>query len=122
MGKALISGTIDLIKDASDNQNTIDDTKIIETIDFKTDKLGIFYDKTIMFTVGLAKMSRAEAKALVEKEGGKILGAVSKKLNYLVVGNSKPTNKKIDKAKHLNVENLDENSWYSLLNRRTSFD
>ena len=33
MGKALISGTIDLIKDASDNQNTIDDTKIIETID-----------------------------------------------------------------------------------------
>ena len=38
MGKALISGTIDLIKDASDNQNTIDDTKIIETIDFKTDK------------------------------------------------------------------------------------
>ena len=38
MGKALISGTIDLIKDASDNQNTLDDTKMIETIDFKTDK------------------------------------------------------------------------------------
>ena len=38
MGKALISGTIDLIKDAADNQNTLDDTKMIETIDFKTDK------------------------------------------------------------------------------------
>ncbi len=38
MGKALISGTIDLIKDASNNQKTLDDTKMIETIDFKTDK------------------------------------------------------------------------------------
>ena len=32
-----------------------------------------------MFTGGLSKMSRAEAKALVEKEGGKILGTTSKK-------------------------------------------
>ena len=39
-----------------------------------------------MFTGGLIKMSRAEAKALVEKEGGKILGTPSKKLDYLVVG------------------------------------
>jgi len=30
-----------------------------------------------MFTGGLSKMSRAEAKALVEKEGGKILGTAS---------------------------------------------
>jgi len=70
-----------------------------------------------MFTGGLSKMSRAEAKALVEKEGGKILGAVSKKLDYLVVGDSKPTLKKIGKVKQLNVKILDENSWYGLLNR-----
>ena len=31
--------------------------------------------------------------------GGKILGAASKKLDYLVVGDSKPTTKKVDKAK-----------------------
>ena len=36
-----------------------------------------------MFTGSLSKMSRAEAKVLVEKEGGKILGTASKKLNYL---------------------------------------
>ena len=70
-----------------------------------------------MFTGGLSKMSRAEAKSLVEKEGGKILGTLSKKLNYLVVGDSKPTLKKIDKAKQLNIKILDENSWYDLLNR-----
>ena len=70
-----------------------------------------------MFTGGLSKMSRAEAKSLVEKEGGKILGATSKKLDYLVVGNSKPTTKKVEKAKQLNIKILDENTWYGLLNR-----
>jgi DNA ligase (NAD+) len=75
-----------------------------------------------MFTGGLSKMSRAEAKALVEKEGGKILGATSKKLDYLVVGDSKPINKKVKKAKQLDIKILDENSWYGLLNRRTSIN
>ena len=70
-----------------------------------------------MFTGGLSKMSRAEAKALVEKEGGKILGIPSKKLDYLVVGDSKPTTKKVEKAKQLNIKIIDENSWYGLLNR-----
>ncbi len=91
--------------------------KELNITDFKISKSGIFYGKTIMFTGGLSKMSRAEAKALVEKEGGKILGTTSKKLDYLVVGDSKPTSKKIEKAKQLNIKILDENSWYGLLNR-----
>jgi DNA ligase (NAD+) len=62
-------------------------------------------------------MSRAEAKALGEKEGGKILGTISKKLNYLIIGDSKPTTKKVEKAKQLNIEILDEKNWYGLLNR-----
>jgi len=102
----------------SNNLNTVSNLiKELNIVDFKTSKSGIFYGKTIMFTGGLSKMSRAEAKALVEKEGGKILGTVSKKLNHLVVGDSKPTTKKIDKAKQLNIKILDENSWYDLLNR-----
>jgi len=102
----------------SNNLNTVSNLiKKLNIIDFKTSKSGIFYGKKIMFTGGLSKMSRAEAKALVEKEGGKILGIVSKKLDYLVVGDSKPTNKKIGKAKQLNIKILDENTWYRLLNR-----
>tara|TARA_B100001250_G_scaffold250509_1_gene215320 strand:- start:220 stop:2256 length:2037 start_codon:yes stop_codon:yes gene_type:complete len=102
----------------SNNLNTVFNLiKELNIIDFKTSKSGIFYGKTIMFTGGLSKMSRAEAKALVEKEGGKILGAASKKLDYLVVGDSKPTTKKVDRAKQLNIKILDENSWYVLLNR-----
>ena len=91
--------------------------KKIDVVSFKISKSGIFYGKTIMFTGGLSKMSRAEAKALVEKEGGKILGKPSKKLDYLVVGDTKPTPKKVEKAKQLSIKILDENNWYSLLNR-----
>jgi len=59
----------------SSNLNTVSNLiKELNVTDFKTSKSGIFYGKTIMFTGGLSKMSRAEAKALVEKEGGKILG------------------------------------------------
>ena len=68
-----------------------------------------------MFTGGFEKMSRSEAKLLVENNGGKVLGSVSKKLNILVVGSSKPTKKKIDNAKKLNVKILQENEWYKIL-------
>ncbi len=102
----------------SNNLNNVSNLiKVLNVIDFKISKSGLFYGKTIMFTGGLSRMSRAEAKALVEKEGGKILGTASKKLDYLVVGESKPTTKKVEKAKQLNIKILDENSWYGLLNR-----
>ena len=105
----------------SNNLNTVANLiKELNVTDFKISKSGIFYGKTIMFTGGLRKMSRAEAKTLVEKEGGKILGNTTKKLDYLVVGDSKPTNKKVEKARQLNIKILDENSWYGLLDRRTS--
>ncbi len=80
-------------------------------------KEGELSNKNIMFTGGFEKMSRSEAKALAEEHGAKILGTVSKKLNYLVVGNSKPTKKKIDKAKELKINLLNEDKWYELLNR-----
>ena len=80
-------------------------------------RTGKLSNKNIMFTGGFEKMSRSEAKALAEENGAKILGSVSKKLNYLVIGNSKPTKKKIEKAKELNVNIITEESWYNLLNR-----
>ena len=61
-------------------------------------------------------MSRAEAKALVENEGGKILGTISKKLNYLITGESKPTTRKIIEAKKLNIKILKEDDWNKIIN------
>ena len=58
---------------------------------------GIFSNKKIMFTGGFKNMSRSEAKMIAENNGGKVLGSISKKLNLLIVGDSKPTKKKLIK-------------------------
>ena len=69
-----------------------------------------------MFTGGFKKISRSEAKALTENSGGKVLGTISKKLDMLVVGSTKPTKKKLDKAKELNIDIVNEKEWYKILN------
>ena len=79
-------------------------------------KKGKFSNKTIMFTGGFEKMSRSEAKTLVESNGGKVLGTISKKLDILVIGSSKPTKKKIENAKSLNIKIILEDEWYKILN------
>ena len=79
-------------------------------------KNGILASKKIMFTGGFSDMSRSEIKFIAENNGGKVLGSVSKKLDYLIVGDSKPTKKKIDQAKNLNVKILSEKEWKKMLN------
>ena len=94
--------------------------KLIEKLNIskfrEKNKKGKFVNQTIMFTGGFEKISRSEAKSIVEVNGGKVLSSVSKKLNILVVGNSKPTNKKIESAKKLNVKIIKEEDWYEILN------
>ena len=76
---------------------------------------GKFSNKKIMFTGGLSKMSRSEAKSVVEFQGGKVVGSISKKLDILVVGNSSPTKKKIDQARTLDIKILSEKEWIKIL-------
>ena len=77
---------------------------------------GIFSSKKVMFTGGFQHMSRSEAKVLAENNGGKVLGSVSKKLDFLVVGDTKPTVKKINQAKQLNIKIITEKEWNKMLN------
>ena len=49
-------------------------------------------------------MSRSEAKSIAENNGAKVLGSISKKLDFLIVGDSNPTKRKIEQAKQLNVK------------------
>jgi len=79
-------------------------------------KNGKLSGKTIMFTGGFEKISRSEAKSLVEENGGKVLGSISGKLSILITGNNKPTKSKIEKAKELKVKIISESDWYKLLN------
>ncbi len=90
-------------------------TNILTIKDVKLTSLdGIFKNKTFMFTGKLLNISRSEAKSLIEKNSGSIVSNVSKKLDYLIIGD-KPTKRKVDLAKSLNIKILDQNSWFKML-------
>ena len=89
---------------------------ILNISDFILSSHGKFNNQTFMFTGGMSKMSRSEAKKIIENEGGKVLGSVSKKLNFLVSGESKPTIKKVNQAKELGITIIGESDWYNLIN------
>ena len=55
---------------------------------------------TFLFTGSLPTLKRSDAESMVENNGGKILGGVSSKLNYLVVGED--AGSKLEKAKNIN--------------------
>ncbi len=79
---------------------------------YKTKKEnGVFSKKRIMFTGGFKTMSRSEAKNIAENQGGKVLSSISKKLDILIVGDSKPTKKKIEQAKQLKIRIILEKEW-----------
>jgi DNA ligase (NAD+) len=60
---------------------------------------GTLSEQSFLFTGTLNEMTRSEAEAMVEEQGGKILGGVSSKLNYLVVGED--AGSKLEKAKKI---------------------
>ncbi len=78
-------------------------------------KDGKFSNKKIMFTGGFENMSRSEAKVIVENNGGKVLGSISTKLDFLVVGNTKPTKRKVDQAKKFKIQIILEKEWGKIL-------
>jgi len=71
--------------------------------------------KLIMFTGGFEEKSRSELKSLAENMGAKIVSTISKKTDYLVTGSKKPTLKKINDAKQLNVKILSEKDWTKII-------
>ena len=77
---------------------------------------GLLKNKTFMLTGKLNGISRAEAKSLIEKNSGKIISNVNKKLNYLIIG-EKPTIKKVNSAKELNIKIIDQKEWVKILNK-----
>jgi len=77
---------------------------------------GLFTNKTFMITGKLEGISRAEAKSVIEENSGSIISNVSKKLDYLIIG-EKPTKRKIDLAKDFKVKILSQDEWLNMLNK-----
>ena len=79
------------------------------------DKNGLLKEKTFMVTGKLNGISRAEAKSLIEENSGTSVSTVSKKLNYLIIG-EKPTKRKVDMAKELEITILNQSQFLKMLN------
>jgi DNA ligase (NAD+) len=74
---------------------------------------GPLVGKSFVITGTLEKFSREQAKELIETRGGKVTSGVSKKTDYLVVG-EKPSSK-LDKATKLGVKTLDEAAFVEMI-------
>lgn len=72
-----------------------------------------FANKTFVITGTLPTMSRDEAKELIELNGGKVSGSVSKKTDYLLAGEA--AGSKLTKAQSLGVNIIDEDGLKALL-------
>ena len=66
-----------------------------------------------MLTGTLAQHSRDEARRLIEEAGGRVVGSVSKKTDYVVVGADPGS--KFDKARALGVKTIDEKQLLKLI-------
>lgn len=96
----------------------------------KLQKLGVHWDdievtdkenlplngKTFVVTGTLSEMTRDEVKALIQSKGGKVTGSVSKKTDYVVVGENPGS--KAEKAEKLGVAILDEKEFIKLVTNK----
>ena len=79
-------------------------------------KKGLLKGKTFLVTGKLNGISRAEVKSLIEDNAGTTVSSVSKKLNFLIIGD-KPTKRKVENAKNLNIQILNQKQFLKMLNK-----
>jgi DNA ligase (NAD+) len=99
-------GTKELVKRLKDAGVN---TKYIEEEDSSTKLQGL----TIVVTGTLPTLGRKEATELIEKNGGKAAGSVSKKTSYVLAGEA--AGSKLTKAKELHIPVIDEEEFLQMI-------
>ena len=89
----------------------------LKEIGFNTDQKiettkGVFNGRTFVLTGTLVNYSRQEATSIVESFGGIVTSSVSKNTNFVVAGEK--AGSKLEKAKKLGLEIIDENKFEEL--------
>jgi DNA ligase (NAD+) len=75
-----------------------------------------FTGKSFVFTGTLSRISRGEAKALVESLGGSVTSAITKTTDYIVAGDA--AGSKLDRARQDGIAILDEEAFFALTRGR----
>jgi DNA ligase (NAD+) len=71
--------------------------------------------KVFVLTGGLERMTRDEARAAIQRLGGRVTASVSKKTDYVVVGTDPGS--KYEEARRLGIPTLDEDGFQALITR-----
>lgn len=85
------------------------------TITLEAEGQGSLSGKSFCFTGELHSMKRADAEALVKKNGGSIKSSVTKDLSYLVTNDTTSGSSKNVKAAKFNIPIIDENAFLELV-------
>ncbi len=102
-----------------ENLQLIDELKTLN-INFKTlekieDLSSELVGKTFVLTGTLPTLKRDEAKKLIESVGGKVGSSISKKTDFVVVGES--AGSKLEKARQLQLKIINETEFLALVNK-----
>lgn len=77
---------------------------------------GVLTGKTFVLTGTLEGFTRDQARALIESQGGKVVGSVSKRLDFLLLG--KEPGSKLEKARELGIRTIDEKEFMKLIGKK----
>lgn len=79
----------------------------------KSEAIGGLSGKTFVLTGSLELMTRNEAKRKIIDRGGKVGSSITRKTDYLVIGQSPGS--KLDRAKNMGIPIIEEKRFYSML-------
>ncbi len=114
IGVKIAQAVIDYFADQRTFKMVEDVVKLLEIKDESSIVINSpLVNKTVIFTGTLDKMTRSEAKKMSEDRGLKVVGAISKKTDFVIAGID--AGSKLKKAKELGLKILDEDEWLKLI-------
>ena len=82
----------------------------------KSDRTDLLSGKTIVISGVFSKHSREEYKEMIEKNGGKNSGSISKKTSFVLAGDNMGPSK-LEKARSLGIPVIDENEFLAMIGK-----
>lgn len=119
VGDVVADGIVQFFREAQ-NLDIIDRLRQIGIDPTYTEQVsvGAFVGKKVVLTGSLTSFTRSEAAKLIESAGGEVSSSVSKSVNLVVAGED--AGQKLDKARSLGIEIIDEAVFKLLLSQNVA--